>query len=315
MNFQSGNFGPLLGEQPEWNTQLTDDNTPGSTLETVTNGDGDHYANFYGNNVYHNQWPARSFDLMDRNQDATSASYAMNQFMDFHAGEQATSFTQQQQQQQFTSPFPQFQPAADLTGPNYAQQPVLFQQFGMDTPDVHHTCRQTEARDRARIARLEYSVQNLHNFIRLREEEHELAIQALNEQIDRRSLGRRTQMRNDSPLEPQSAAPPAPPPAVIDLDEYDDLNETDTPDTPPSRKRVKRSHSSLPWLTPPASDALKRATGWLATPTTTVEPRRSVAATPTTSVETEDDAEADFLAHWNAAEEETDYNTDTVDEA
>ncbi|KAI1626768.1 hypothetical protein EDD37DRAFT_605601 [Exophiala viscosa] len=57
-------------------------------------------------------------------------------------------------------------------------QAVPFQEFGLSDLDMHRACRETEARDRATIARLEYNVQILQNYIRLKEEEHELDIRA-----------------------------------------------------------------------------------------------------------------------------------------
>ncbi|KAK4949789.1 hypothetical protein LTR10_011631 [Elasticomyces elasticus] len=304
-------------------------------FQGITGDQMDPHANVYGDHsVYSNEGAARMFAYTEGTQNANSHDWTGNQPIHFQAGEQLASAMPQQH---FATPFPQLPPAANLNRPNYPQQPL--HQYGMTDLDVHRTCRENQARDRATIARLEYNMEILHNYIRLRDEEHEREIQQLNEDIDRLNGQRQRQQSRQSdgllaPLQPSTPRltpsggrrapnaalerlpPPTypvsrPPPPTIDLD----VDETDTPDTsdpPPASKRVKRSHTTITWLDPPVSDALKRATGWLPEISTAIEPRRPVSAPATTeatesteiveTIETEDDAEADFLAHWDAAE-------------
>ncbi|KIV78758.1 hypothetical protein PV11_06370 [Exophiala sideris] len=298
----------------------------------------DPHANVYGDHgVYNNEGGDQAYAYPGANENANSYDWTADQNRHFQASEQLAAAMPQQH---FTTPFQQVPTADNLNAPNYVQQPGPFHQYGMPDLDVHRTCRESEARDRATIARLEYNMEILHNYIRLRDEEHEREIRQLNEDIDRLKGQRQRQQPRQSddgllaPLQPSTPrltpsggrrAPNAalerlplptypvsrPPPPTIDLD----VDETDTPDSsdpPPAGKRVKRSHTTMTWLDPPVSDALKRATGWLPEISTAIEPRRPVSAPAITeatesteiveTIETEDDAEADFLAHWDAAE-------------
>ncbi|KAI1616140.1 hypothetical protein EDD36DRAFT_124372 [Exophiala viscosa] len=322
-------------------------------------------ANVYGDHsVYNsndNEGAAQTFGYTGVNQNANSYDRTIHQ-PNFLAGEQLASPLPRQQ---FTHPFHQLPQAANFNDPsyaqqqmlfqqippaanpfdqNYAQQPASFHQLGLTDLDVHRTCRETEARDRGTIARLRYNVQNLQNYIRLKEEEHELEIRALNERIDRLDIHIQRQQPQPqqinyglhAPLQPRApglipmggpqvpaaaherlpqptypVGPPHPQPPIIDLD----ADEADTPDDAATPgKRVKRSHTTMTWLDPPVSDALKRATGWLPEVSTVINPRRTVSAPVTTEPnETEDDAEADFLAHWDAAEETGHQNVEETD--